>query len=94
MFWRENFRSNPYGLNARWYAFILISQLVFLLGNILTGTAEALEKRKNSEKHVWAPILRGAISALPIVWMFTLFLYPPLISNVRDQFTAMGHHYD
>jgi hypothetical protein len=93
-FWRESFRSNPYGLNAKWYLFIMFSQLAFLLGNIMMGTAEAMDRYKAEEKHVWAPILRGAVAGLPIVWMFTLFLYPPLIANVKDQFTAMGHYYD
>jgi hypothetical protein len=93
-FWRESFRLNPYGLSHGWYLFILLSQLCFLLGNLLVGTADGVLGARKGERHAWVSVVRGGVASLPIVWMFTLFLYPPLIANVKDQFSAMGHEYD
>jgi hypothetical protein len=90
-FWRESFRLNPYG----WYLFIMCSQLAFLFGNILMGTADAVTSLRNGGgRHEWVTVVKGGVAALPIIWMFTLFLYPPLIANVKDQFSAMGYNYD
>ena len=102
---REAFRSNPYGLNARWYFFIILAYFAFMYGNLLLGYAETREKQKraglqqrslkdDSHKeerlHLWIPLLKGWVASFPVVWMSTLFFFPPLIANAREQMAAMG----
>jgi hypothetical protein len=57
-FWRESFRLNPYGLSHGWYLFILLSQLCFLLGNLLVGTADGVLGARKGERHAWVSVVK------------------------------------
>jgi hypothetical protein len=88
----EGFRKNPYGLGARWYWFLVFCQLTFMFGNIMGGLVDAWENVGNDDKRYhWIPVLRGGISALPAVWITTLFIFPPLIARAKEQYYTQGH---
>ncbi|KAF1915016.1 hypothetical protein BDU57DRAFT_531385 [Ampelomyces quisqualis] len=90
----ESFRMNPYGLGAPWFWFILAAQLLFLFGNILGGLVDAWNTLDDDDANHWIPVLKGGVAALPMVWMLTMFLFPPLIANAKDQFAVYGHRID
>lgn len=85
---------NPYGLGAPWFWFIIAAQLLFLFGNILGGLVDAWDSLDKDDANHWLPVLRGGVSSLPIVWMLTMTLFPPLIANAKDQFEVYGHRID
>lgn len=93
---REVFRKNPYNLPAGLYLLMMLSMLTFLFGNIISGYMDAWkehEKRGTEgyrDWHPWLALLKGIIASLVIVWIFPLFLFPPLVANVEQQFAAHG----
>jgi hypothetical protein len=90
----ESFRTNPYGLGAKWFWFILLAQILFLLGNVGGGIVDALNSLGDDNANHWLPVIKGGVSALPVVWMLTMTLFPPLIANVKDQFAVFGYKID
>lgn len=93
---REAFRYNPYNIGAKWYLFIMIAQLAFLFGNLTIGYADAKEKQSKKGEpgwhtwHPWLALIKGWLASFVILWIFPLFLFPPLIANAKEQFTAHG----
>jgi hypothetical protein len=39
-------------------------------------------------------VFKGALTALPVVWMLTMFMFPALLANRQEQYAAYGHEID
>ncbi|KAH7077213.1 hypothetical protein FB567DRAFT_596394 [Paraphoma chrysanthemicola] len=89
---RENWRSNPYGIGALLYLSMLVSYCLFVVGNVLAGVLEGRKQREEQAGNGGLPILKGVLAAMPVTWMLPIFLFPPLIANVNQQFEAHGYY--
>jgi hypothetical protein len=89
---RETWRTNPYGIGAWLYFIMLVAYTVFVLGNIIVGFLEGKKQRETREGNGVLPVLKGVLAAMPVAWMLPIFLCPPLIANVQDQFAAHGYY--
>jgi hypothetical protein len=90
----ESFCDNPYGLSGFFYWLILFAFLFYMFGNIMVGMVDALDTLENGKGRFWLPVFKGALAALPVVWMLTMFMFPALLANRQEQYAAYGHQID
>jgi hypothetical protein len=88
----ESFCDNPYGLSGFFYWVIVFAFLTFMGGQIAVGMVDAMNT--DNEGQFWLPVFKGALAALPVVWMLTMFLFPALLANRQEQYAAYGHQID
>jgi hypothetical protein len=90
----ESFCDNPYGLSGFFYWLILFAFLFYMAGNIMIGMVDALDAADKEGSRFWLPVFKGALTALPVVWMLTMFMFPALLANRQEQYAAYGHEID
>lgn len=84
-YWRdtilEGFRTNPYGLAARYYALMWLFLIGSAVGIIVTARWEPYDdllEGKKRKRVIYANLLKGLFGALPLLTTGTVFLFPPL----------------
>jgi hypothetical protein len=85
------FAHNPYGIPSPLYWFILAAMMGNMIGHLVLGFLRGVVDADNRLARAGVEVFGGFVSALPMVWMASLFMFPALIANVQDQYAVMGH---
>ncbi|KAF2133949.1 hypothetical protein P153DRAFT_381121 [Dothidotthia symphoricarpi CBS 119687] len=78
---REGFRTNPYGLNARYFVVLWLFLVVSAIGTLVAtrwDPHDDLIEGRRRKRVIYANLFKGLFATLPLLTTATVFMFPPL----------------